>query len=239
MRISSWNVLAPAYCVAERYPHSPPGWDDPHQRAALVVATVADLYAGADAVCLQEVDEDLAAAVTGALPGAHAVLAPHPHRRDATMVLTSRPVVAETVLDAGRMRAAVIDLDLDGTTVRLAAAHLEWSGDGSTGADQLDALASALDDGTADHRLIGMDANGSWDGPVCEPLRRRGWVATAQVPSALIGERGWLALDVIAADSGVLQGLEVSGETDLVPSLTWPSDHLAITTRFTPAAPRR
>ncbi len=232
MRIASWNVLASAYCVSERYPSSPSGWDDPKTRTALVAEIVARLSAEVDVVCLQEVDEDIETAISEVLPTCSRILASHPHRRDATMVLTNLKPIGTEVMTAGRMRAASMDLRFGDAVIRVVAAHLEWSKDGGTGAQQLDELAATLQEGTSDHCIIGMDANGSWESPACQPLRQRGWTVAPSVDSARITGSGWLPLDVIAADAGTLTLLDGRSPQGIIPSLDWPSDHLVIMSEF-------
>lgn len=228
VRVATWNVLASAYCLSERYPDSPPGWDDQVQRVRSIADTVAYLVSVSDVVCLQEVDDLILEGLQARLPETHITVARHRLRRDAVAVLTSSPTLAVEIFTAGDMAAASVTLDSNGVAVRVVSTHLAWSPRGDVGRAQLASLLSALDEAPVSRTILAMDANDSPTSTVCEPLRSAGWVTTPTHDTALIVDRGWVALDLVAAREGKVELVEVLGGRGTVPSLTWPSDHLAL-----------
>jgi len=228
LRIATWNVLATAYCVAARYPDCEPGWDDPVRRPREVVRIVTRLAGEADAVCLQEVDDRLIAAIRDALPGAAASWMAHDGRRDAVMVLTRGAGHAAAPRRAGRMAAAGLVLERAGRRIGVLSTHLEWSPDGTTGRDQLESLLGMPGIPDEDHVILGMDANAAPDTVVCEPLRERGWSASPPVDSARVYGRGWVPLDLVAVNRGGVTLVDRARSSATIPSCEWPSDHLPV-----------
>jgi mRNA deadenylase 3'-5' endonuclease subunit Ccr4 len=228
VRVATWNVLASAYCLPERYPDCPQGWDDQARRVRSIADIVAYLASVADVVCLQEVDEHILEELQSTLPNAGLTVAWHRLRRDAVAVLTSSPTVAAETFTAGDMAAASVTLDRNGVAVRVVATHLEWSPSGDVGRAQLSSLLADLAEDTVSLTILAMDANDSPTSTVCEPLRSGGWVTTPAHDTALIADRGWVPLDLIAARGGKVELVEVLEGGGTIPSLTWPADHLAL-----------
>lgn len=155
-------------------------------------------------------------------------MARHRLRRDAVAVLTSAPTLAVEIFDTGDMAAASVTLDSNGVAVRVVSTHLAWSPRGDVGRTQLASLLAALAEDPVSRTILAMDANDSSTSTVCEPLRSAGWATTPTHDTALIADRGWVALDLIAAREGKVELVEALGGRGTVPSLTWPSDHLAL-----------
>jgi endonuclease/exonuclease/phosphatase family metal-dependent hydrolase len=235
LRIATWNVLASAYCVPTRYPQCAPGWDDPQRRPREVARIVSRLADKVDAVCLQEVDDTLIAAIGEALPGVAMSSAGHQGRRDAVMVLTRGAGVPVAPQRAGRMAAAGLVIERASRRISVLSTHLEWSADGATGRSQLEALLGWMGAAQQDHRILGMDANAAGGSVVCASLRERGWSVSPAVDSALVHGRGWVPLDVVAVDRGeiAVRRLEAAAPGATTPSGEWPSDHLALITEVT------
>lgn len=182
-----------------------------------------------DVVCLQEVDDRLVERIAEALPDAHFSTAFHPHRQDGVMVLSPHEPTYSAALQAGEMGAAALRVTVGGCSVVAVSAHLEWSADGVLGARQAASLLAAVAGvAGADVCVVGMDANASAGSPVHLVLREGGWRTTGDVTSAYFADRGWVGLDVVAVQGGDVEGVDVWGRGEAVPSLAWPSDHCAL-----------
>jgi endonuclease/exonuclease/phosphatase family metal-dependent hydrolase len=226
---ATWNILAQAYVVPDRYAHCAPEALDPGRRRALLLDRVAAL--DVDVLLLQEVEPGAHDAIAARL-GWRGVYAQRRNRPDGCSVLTRLPMRGNETLRyqaPGSQAQVALLVELDEAVV--VSTHLQWQPEGTppeqhAGRQQLIELLNRVD---GRPWLIGGDFNATPGSDVLREAFMRGFIESAQGVTCN-ANRDPRKLDYLLA-----KGLEprarplphVTAETAL-PSATEPSDHLAL-----------
>jgi hypothetical protein len=221
--MATWNVLAQAYCHPHRYTDVDPQALDADRRRAAVVDEVVRWVGDVDVVCLQEVDDELVAALEAAGVWTRAVA--HPSRADGVAVAASDPLPTEQgeLGDAMAWVGAVLGDGSDASTL-VVSCHLRHPGDGPVGSAQASSLTSQLSARRDGARLaIGADANAAAGGPPTDAWVGLGLEVHQPSPTAWISARA-RTTDVLALPPGG-RLTTLAGPTGPIPTLPWPSDH--------------
>jgi len=221
--VATWNVLAQAYCHPDRYTDVDPGALDAHRRRAAVVAEVVRWVDEVDVVCLQEVDDQLTAALAAAQVWTHAVA--HPSRADGVAVAAAAPLPTEHgALDGGMVWVGAVLGSGSDHGALVVSCHLRHPGDGPVGSAQASSLASQLSNRSDPAQLaIGADANAAVGGPPTDAWSALGLEVHQPSPTAWISGRA-RTTDVLALPpGGQLTG--IAGPPGPLPTAQWPSDH--------------
>jgi endonuclease/exonuclease/phosphatase family metal-dependent hydrolase len=258
-KVISWNILADAYIKTSYYPNVPPEALEPAGRRARLLDTLeaqqADLY------LLQEVEPDAFQAITARLgAGFEAHLAQKPGRPEGVALLARRSAVTiqqrETLVYEARNNGAPVALlallQIEGRALAVASTHLEWSPDDTpahahTGRRQLAELLAQrgrfAPAGTP--WLLGGDLNATSQSPPLELAYAEGMQLScrAQRPWDTCNfHRRCRKLDYLLITPGALHPSpgrlpRLTADTPM-PSLSWPSDHLAVEVTYTWEAAR-
>lgn len=237
LRLVTWNVLADAYLLAERYPCSPPGLLEAGARTELIVEHAAALHA--DVLCLQEAEAHLVAALEARLDGTATVWwCPKGNGRpDGCAAVVADPLAVrshrrvEFPDDSGHVAQLLEVRTPGGGTLTVANTHLRWAPELSSathvGAAQAAHLVSLL--AGCDQAVVCGDVNaGAGPGP-------RGVLAGAGFRdlhagsiSARVNTVGLRALDTISVRG--LRGTASAPPSvpDPAPSAALPSDHVPL-----------
>lgn len=225
LTVTTWNVLADAFTVPERYQHVSADLLSATNRFPRITTLVDAMLEVDDVVVLQEVEPRLWSMTVERLGGrvqTH-LFARHATRPDGVALFSrhrSRSQIETVVLQ----RAVVVaTFELGTRHVHVATTHLPHRDTPRRPAAIMSAVLDELPDGPA---VLALDANAPWSGPVCAPARDRGWTSQATEPSGYwSGE--WLDTDLVAVRHAAVQcrrGAMVSAP----PNASWPSDHLPI-----------
>jgi endonuclease/exonuclease/phosphatase family metal-dependent hydrolase len=245
INLRTWNVLADAYCFAERYPDSPAELLTGGARDELICAVLAD--GPADVVCLQEIEEGLARDVVEALgEGWDARWCPKGQGRgDGCLSAVRWPWVvwdeqrlyyADAVdggADSGHV-AQILTLINGGSNLVLANTHLRW-GDGQAGAGQVgqrEARELVAKLAVAHPGLpvcVVGDINDRVGGPVRDVLAEAGFVEVQGDEPTAVVEGEAVSLDVVAVRGARGVSHTRAGRTDgALPDFDCPSDHVCV-----------
>jgi hypothetical protein len=219
LRIASWNVLAQRYALTERYKYAGAAMD-PKARRSRIIKHAAQLSASHDVVVLCEVEEDLAADITEAVAGST-----HFSGGGAGVMLISG--LGGTFDDMAMFgkRVAWVDIECSGVSVRVIGVHLRWCETGRLARSSWNALERRV---VTPRSVLAGDINLSFSEIGAGPQWQAHWLEN----SAYV-DGDWLNLDVIAANFGAVTGMGIdSGEQGVIPSATWPSDHLALSAKI-------
>lgn len=258
-QVVSWNLLADAYIKPGRYPGVPPEALEPAGRRARLLDTLeaqqADLY------LLQEVEPDAFADIAARLgAGFEAHLAQKPGRPEGVALLARRSVAAiqkvETLVYEARNSGAPVALlgllEIEGRALAVASTHLEWSPDDTpahahTGRRQLAELLARRGRFAAEGTpwIVGGDLNATSQSPPLELAYAEGMQLScrAQRPWDTCNiHRRCRKLDYLLMSAGALRPApgrlpRLTADTPM-PSLDWPSDHLAVEVTYTWEAAR-
>ncbi len=233
--VTSYNVLASSYAKPEHYPgvqsmHLDPAWRVPALSRA-IVAMSADVY------CLQEVEPQVFAAVSRALPehrGEFAAKARGKPDGCATFIrrsLSSAPGRAHHFSDETGHVALFVTFELDGRRVGVANTHLKWGALALEAEAQVREVLAQIDARVP--WIICGDFNAAADSPALELARTAGFVDAYRAllsPTCNSNQR-------LKRIDFILHGPElrsqprpiraIEAETPL-PNDLEPSDHLAI-----------
>jgi endonuclease/exonuclease/phosphatase family metal-dependent hydrolase len=227
--VATWNILAQAYVVADRYAHCTPAALEPAARRTLLLDRLSAL--NVDVLLLQEVEPDAHEAIARRL-GWKGIYAQRRGRPDGASVLTRLPIKGNEVLryqSKGSQDQVALIVELAEAVV--VSTHLQWQPDGTTderhaGRSQLLELLNRLDERAW---VIAGDFNAVPDSSVLREAFARGFVESSTAPTCN-ANRAPRKLDFLLAKGlkAIARPLpEISADTPL-PSATEPSDHLAL-----------
>lgn len=185
MHIISYNILAQAYLLPERYLGIPPEFLEAEARQSRLIQHIQSM--DADLVCLQEVEPAFFEKLQAALPALHGLYAPKTGRPDGlatfykpSLTLTHQQVLHFENADPGYDHIAQI-LCFEGpeSAFRLGNTHLRWQRNDTPeskhqGVLQLTELLDAMDTLPASPRVICGDLNANAGSPVIARARERG-----------------------------------------------------------------
>ena len=247
----TFNILAEAYLKRDRYRNSPPEALEPAFRRGLLLDTLA--AASADLVMLQEVEPAAFEAIRARLAQTgdfHATYEKRSARPDGSAILVRRGVME--VVESHRLDleiddqvAVVARLRQGQRELLVAASHLRWQPENTApdqheGRRQLIRIFEHLD-GLDRHapRLVAGDFNAISQSCVVEAGLSRGLQLSCR------SQRPWdtcninrrrrkldyilYSPDSLTPTPGLLPRLE---RDTPMPSMTWPSDHLAVQVGF-------
>jgi endonuclease/exonuclease/phosphatase family metal-dependent hydrolase len=199
---------------------------------------------GADVVCLQEVEEEMLAAIAARLPGHEVHHAPKRGRRDGVATLTRLPVRQRqvvTFLDGTGHVALLAALEDGDRLLGVASAHVKWDPPGARlGVYQARELVTAVErfSPACDGWVLAGDFNAAPESELVEAMLARGWRdAYAHDPGASTCNANQVPrrIDFLFHTASLVAVPEpipaIAPETPL-PSDEQPSDHLAIAARF-------
>lgn len=243
----TWNILAQAYTLPNRYPLSPPEALQPGPRRQLLLTRLAAI--DADAICLQEVEGDSYAAICHLLgPGFHGAFAQKHNKPDGsalflrkTLFPTARFETLHYVAsDAGYDHLALIaQTEHDGKGLHIASTHLRWQRR-DTPLDRHQGRAQMLEllENLPGPRLVCGDLNALSEGVVIQAAMDRGLRLSCRT------QRPWDTVNIdgkcrkldyllcsaeFTPQPGTLPRLR---RDTPMPSLSEPSDHLPVTVVF-------
>jgi mRNA deadenylase 3'-5' endonuclease subunit Ccr4 len=251
----TYNVLAQSFVRLDRYPHSPAEALDPTRRHALLLDRIERF--GADLLCLQELEPGIYDAVRTRLEATHdAAYAQRDGRPDGVAVFTRRSLFGrlETHVlpfQAHRPRsndvALIARLTIGEQPLQVACTHVAWQPESTPPAEhvgyhQMLELLAHRDAVAPDATwLFAGDFNATSQSIVLTAALARGMDEScrSQRPwdtSVINGRRR--KLDYLLFTAGRLRPSpgtlpQLSRDTAL-PSLTEPSDHLALQVAFAP-----
>jgi len=254
--ITTYNVLATGYIRPEWYPHTPPELLTPAVRLPLLTSHIASL--ASDIFCLQEVDALTFQAIDRELsPDGYTGIWTQKGQGKpdgcAAFVCTAavslvdiQPILYadafEDQPESGHV-AQVLHLLIDGFRLGVANTHLKWDAGSAPlerryGQRQVEILLEALAEraDTADTWILCGDLNATPDNLIIRTLQHAGFTATHAAPTG--NQNGWLKQLDYLFYKGALHAKpeplpEITATTPL-PGPDQPSDHLAMTARFTP-----
>lgn len=185
VHIISYNILAQAYLLPERYLGIPPEFLEAEARQSRLIQHIQSM--DADLVCLQEVEPAFFEKLQAALPALHGLYAPKTGRPDGlatfykpSLTLTHQQVLHFENADPGYDHIAQI-LCFEGpeSAFRLGNTHLRWQRNDTPeskhqGVLQLTELLDAMDTLPASPRVICGDLNANAGSPVIARARERG-----------------------------------------------------------------
>jgi mRNA deadenylase 3'-5' endonuclease subunit Ccr4 len=249
----TFNILADAYIKPDRYPDSPLESLEPTARRSLLTEVIAGMEA--DLYMLQEVERGAFEAIHARLGSDHfqALWCPKRRRQEGSALMVRRS--AFEVLDArpldfegdreGAQVSAVARLRQGDRALTVVGTHLRWQADSTPAAAHLgrlqllgvlDHLADVAPD---DPWIVGGDFNATPQSSVVAAATDRGLRESCreQRPwDTCNANRRPRKLDYLLYTPAHLHptpGSLPRLERDTpMPSLTWPSDHLAVEVRF-------
>jgi endonuclease/exonuclease/phosphatase family metal-dependent hydrolase len=234
--VATWNILAQAYVVADRYADCVPAAMEPAARRALLLDRVSAL--NVDVLLLQEVEPDAHEAIARRL-GWKGVYAQRRGRPDGASVLTRLPIKGSEVLryqSKGSQDQVALIVELAEAVV--VSTHLQWQPDGTAderhaGRVQLLELLNRVD-GRA--WIIGGDFNAVPDSSVLREAFSRGFVESSAALTCN-ANRAPRKLDFLLARGlkATARPLPAITADTALPSTLEPSDHLALAADFEPA----
>lgn len=246
----TWNVLAQAYAHASRYPNSPPDALEAKQRRALLVKRLRALEA--DLVCLQEVETDcfqqLEAEVFGATHTGFLGLKPGRPEGCAIFARRDRFTWLEHWTErfaSGDGTAVVARLQLGELELGVVSAHLNWEPDSvppesHRGLAQMQQLLALRARAPKACWIFAGDFNAISQSAVLQRAYGNGMAEScrAQRPWDTCNINGRCRkIDYLLFSEGALVPTPIPlpqlRRDTALPSLTEPSDHLALTVRFT------
>ncbi len=237
VRVVSWNVLADAYIRDEYYPHTPPEVFDRATRRKAVLERLEKL-AGADVLCLQEVDAALFSAAEERLAGSTGRLFKKRGKGEGCAIflrsaLGAEPVWKELVFSdlSGHIALGASFGDLT-----VVSTHLKWEPSGTPAETHrgLVQLGEVLEAWPAGTRIVCGDFNAEPDSEVLELAKARGLQDAhgGLVDAYTFNANGSkkridfiLHTPDLRASAAAIP--HVTGDTPL-PSETEPSDHVPI-----------
>ena len=237
----SWNVLADAYVRREYYPHTPPEVLDRAKRRRAVGDRIAKL-AGADVICLQEIDSALFALAEEILPSASGRLFRKRGRGEGCAIFVRRELAADLewreIVFSDRSGHVALGCTFGGLTV--ANTHLKWEPEGTPAESHRGRvqLAEVLDAWPSGSRIVCGDFNAEPDSDVLELARSRGLVdAYASLPDAYTCNSNGKKkrIDFILCTNDFVptpSPVPVIDDDTPLPSELEPSDHVAIEARL-------
>jgi endonuclease/exonuclease/phosphatase family metal-dependent hydrolase len=231
--VATWNILAQAYVVANRYAHCEPVALDPQVRRQLLLDRVSAL--NVDVLLLQEVEPDAHEAIARRL-GWKGVFAQRRGRPDGASVLSRLPMKGNEVLryqSPGSQDQVALIVELAEAVV--VSTHLQWQPEGTAaerhaGRLQLLELLNRVDERPW---IIGGDFNAVPDSTVLREALARGFVESSSALTCNANREPrkldfLLAKGIHATERPLPQ---ITTDTAL-PSTTEPSDHLALAADF-------
>lgn len=246
MHIISYNVLAQAYLLPERYLGIPPEHLEAQGRQARLLAHIQGM--GAQLLCLQEVEPALFRLLEEALPERRGIYTPKRGRPDGLatfydprLTLTHSQALHFTHADPGYDHIAqVLRFETPEGPLRLGNTHLRWQRNDTPlhrhqGVLQLGELLDSLDALPPGPRVVCGDLNVNAGSPVLRAARTRGLAPPPHdgrpADTALINGRfrrlDWVLHEHRALHSRErpLPSLRALGP---IPGMREPSDHLPL-----------
>jgi len=236
VRVATWNVLAAAYALPQRYAGVPPDDLDAQFRMPRVEARIDSLLDSCDVVALQEVDGDLAAWLRDVASVVHA---PRPSSIDGVVLASRRHELDGEAHATSDGRRSWATAQIDG--VLLVSVHLdpEWPAKKLRGAVQAAQVVGSLEDHVGPVVILG-DINSAWDGANGRALQWGGFDAGRVGATAATNGKA-RELDVVAARGCTATpqptGLPDPGTPLWLPTADLPSDHAPLTATIDRAAP--
>ncbi len=152
--VATWNVLAPAYALPNRYPGVPTDHLATDPRSPRVRERLDDLLGRCDVVAVQEADRELVAWLVEQA-GADVVHAPRPSSVDGVLLASRRHGLDGLTGGSADQRRTWAAADVDGVLVVSVHLDPEWPAKRLRGAVQAAQLVTWLDEET--QRLVGRD----------------------------------------------------------------------------------
>lgn len=227
----SWNVLADSYIRTSYYPNSPPAVLARGARTEAVAKFLVD--AAPDVACLQEVEDPVAAAVTG-----HGWDVRHckmPGRREGCAIASKVKLLTDMVPLPHHKRAVLAR----GAMIPVATAHLHWDKPGTPrhqrqGIAEAEVLLAALSDGPW---IVCGDLNVECDDDLMQLFHDAGFrdaCEGALHPTANANGRARRIDHILVRGDVRCEALPVVPIVDdtPLPSATMPSDHVPIAVKL-------
>jgi endonuclease/exonuclease/phosphatase family metal-dependent hydrolase len=244
LHVASWNVLAEPHFLKHRAHY--PGVDvDAAAREKAVVGRLREETGRHDVIFLQEATPALVSALAAAdLPFGWAPLGPGKPDGLAWWTRPGLPVFSTTVgaLEGFGRACVTLSVRLPTACVALSCVHLQWSPEPAVQTGQVEALLAALEELPADVFVVLGDLNAPTDSPAVRALEAAGFAdaSTDRDAPTYMGYRteagagpGWVPgrTDHALARGAALHST-VLGPLGPLPTLSWPSDHLLLSSRL-------